>query len=142
MRLSANRRQGRIAQQLLAKMWQYSSLFCATFLFIINKVKALWKIFKTLRRFCSFFTLSEHNTFSQSQSRATVSLRTLFNPSTWWKARHRNRNMYVELVMVQSVKSMVMYCCDVTLYKYLVWLSERKGGMQRRCSSKPDSINP
>jgi hypothetical protein len=58
----ANRRGGRISQQLLAKSWQFPSLFsegprfCSHFL----KVKGAVKIFFNAQRLFSFFALSNH----------------------------------------------------------------------------------
>jgi hypothetical protein len=74
--ISANRRGGRIAQWLFAKMWQFAALFSEAVRFCLHliKVKAAVKNFKNAQRFFSYFALFSHTTFSQTQTGATVPL--------------------------------------------------------------------
>jgi HD-like signal output (HDOD) protein len=62
--LSSNRRGGRIAQQLLAKTWQFPSLFSEALRFCLNllKVEKLLKILKTLSGSSPIYVLSNYTT--------------------------------------------------------------------------------
>jgi hypothetical protein len=58
-------------------MWQFQSLFSEVLLsvYIYKKSKKLQKIFKMLSGSSPIFALSNHATFSQTQTGATVPLR-------------------------------------------------------------------
>jgi hypothetical protein len=73
----ANRRGGSISQQLLAKTWQFPSLFPEGphFCSHLFKVKGAVKNFKMLSGSFPIFVLSNHITFCQTQTGATVPLR-------------------------------------------------------------------
>jgi hypothetical protein len=74
--LLANRRAGRIAQRLLAKMQQFpfisSELLC--FCLYLLKVEEAVENFPTLSGSSPNFPLSNHTTWSQTQTGATVPL--------------------------------------------------------------------
>jgi hypothetical protein len=74
--LSANRRGGRIAQRLLAKTWHFHpfSLKRSVSVYIYQKSQELWKNVKTLSGSSPIFDLSNHTTFSQTETGATVTL--------------------------------------------------------------------
>jgi hypothetical protein len=72
----ANRKKGRISQWLLAKTWQFLSLFseglrfCSRFIKVERAVKNLSMVAGSFL----IFSLSNHNTFSQTRTSATVLL--------------------------------------------------------------------
>ncbi len=74
--LLANRRAGRIAQRLLAKMLQFPfiSSELLRFCLYLLKVEEAVENFKNAQRIFSFFPLSNHTTCSQTQTGATVPL--------------------------------------------------------------------
>jgi hypothetical protein len=76
----ANRRQGKIAQRLLAKTWQLPSLFSEAPCFCLHllKVNGTVAILKTLSGSPPIFALSIHTTFSTTQTGATVPLMVFF----------------------------------------------------------------
>jgi hypothetical protein len=71
---SANRRQGRIAQRLLAKMGKFPSLFSEAlhFCYYLLKSNKQCKILQTLSGSSPIFELSIYTTFGQTQTGATV----------------------------------------------------------------------
>jgi hypothetical protein len=72
----ANRRGASISQRLLAKTWQFPSLFLegAHFCSHLLKVKGADKNFFMLSGSFPIFVLSNHTTFCQTQNGATVPL--------------------------------------------------------------------
>jgi hypothetical protein len=70
--LSSTRREDRIAQRLLAITWQFPSLFYEAKRICLQS-QELWKILQTLSG-SSVFELSNHTTFSQTQTGATPPL--------------------------------------------------------------------
>jgi hypothetical protein len=74
---STNRRGGRIAQRLLTKSWEFAALFSEALRFCLNilKVEVAVENLKNTQLFFSYFALSSHATFSQTQTSATVPLR-------------------------------------------------------------------
>jgi hypothetical protein len=69
-----NERKSRIAQRLLAKMWQFPSLFSEVLIPVYNyeKSKERGEIIKTLYDTSPIFALSDSTIFGQSQSRVTI----------------------------------------------------------------------
>jgi hypothetical protein len=76
MYASVNRREGRIAQRLPAKTWQFPSLFPERriFVYIYYKLKEPRKIQKIPGVSSLFLALSNHTSFSQTKTGATVPL--------------------------------------------------------------------
>jgi hypothetical protein len=76
LQLSSNRRGDRIAQRLLAKTWQFPSLFYEAIRTCLHLLKVAGAVenFKTLSGSSPVFVLSNHTTFSQTQTGAIVPL--------------------------------------------------------------------
>jgi HD-like signal output (HDOD) protein len=74
--MSSNRRGDRIAQRLLAKTWQFPSLFYEAIRIFqhLLKVAGAVEILNTFSGSSPVFPLSNHTTFSQTQTGATVPL--------------------------------------------------------------------
>jgi hypothetical protein len=91
--LLANRRVSRIAQRLLAKTWQFEALFSEElhFCLYLLKVEGAVENFKNAQRFFSYFALSSHTTFSQTQTGATVLFRT-----SRWRPQKVDKRMVLE----------------------------------------------
>ncbi len=72
---TANRRGGRISQRLLAKTWQFSSLFSEGPCFCSHLLKVKGAVLKMLSGSFPIIALSNHTTFIQTQTDAIVLLK-------------------------------------------------------------------